>query len=139
MVIVSLLVIAALGFIIYSKHSSKSMEDYVTGQEDFYETKVNNFEFYTEGVSETEAVTVSMMFELMGVQASSSVGETLLDADEDEPDMFRDVIVQHVENVDFSMPVYFILGDDYYFVFSDTDGNLRGMHVDDNYELVELR
>lgn len=138
-VIISIVLLSVIGFIVYKGISSKSIDDYTVEQEPFYDAKIDNYEFYIDGISNNDAIDIANMMSLLGVENDVSVGEIYLVEDKDTEDMDRDNILSYDSDVDFDLPVYCVFDGDIYYMYSDTSGDVHGLHLDSDLNLVELR
>lgn len=138
-IIISVIILFGLGFIVYKSIVIKSIVDYIDNTEPFYETKIDNYEFYVEEIDDITAINVSNLLALLGVEDNVSVSDTYLSKDINEIDMDRDAIILYADDINFSMPVYTVYTGGIYYVYYDTSGNLHGLHFDEDYNLIEMR
>ncbi len=133
----SIALICAVAFLVYKGVSNKSLDDYVVDEESAFKTTVDNYSFYADDVTDNGAIDVSNMLSLLGVSNDVVVSEEYLSEDGD--DFNRDLITMYSDDIDYSKPVYTVVDTDTYYVWTGVAGNIHGIHLDKNYELVELR
>lgn len=138
-IVISLVMLVTIGVTVYINLHRKSIDDYIVDDVPFYETKIGAYEFYVDSIDDATAINVSNTLELLGVDYNVSVSDMYLSEDLNEMDMDRDAIISYTQDIDFSKPVYTVFMGGIYYVYYDKSGNIRGMHLDNEYNLIELR
>lgn len=116
---------------------TKSIDDYIISDESVYKTTVDNYSFYAEKVTNTEAINISNMLSLLGLDDDVVVAEEPIF--QDREDFNRDILQMYSDNIDYDKSVYSASDGDYYFVWYEVDGTIRGLHLDADFNLIDER
>lgn len=133
----SVIILCTIGVLLYKNSKNKSIDDYVETEESAYKTVIDNYSFYADEVTDNEAIDVANMLSLLGLDNDVIVAEEPINEEGD--DFNRDTILSYADSIDYSELVYSVNDGDIYYVWTDAQGAIRGMRLDAEYNLIELR
>lgn len=138
-IILSVLVIVLVpGMVLYTKYTSKDVEDYISEPDEF-DYKEDNFNFYGDDLNTVDIINVINILSLMNVTEEITV-DKLEFSEDSEFDFDFDTISYFCDDIDINEPYYSAsTNTDLYYVWTDISGMIRGIHLNNELDLIELR
>lgn len=135
--IVSVLILCIVCFVIYRGIGNKDINDYVEDDLKGYDYEMDELDFYAEDSSSIEVIDVSNVMNMLGLE-DAVVMQSYIDIDS-ECDLHYDYITIATDDIDTDKPIFYALdGEDMFYAFYDTSGNIHGVHFDSNMDVVKM-